>query len=414
MINKSIVAAVFAVAVLSGCDRDAGRFENKLFFDASDFKNEVRVAVDENVTEMSRLVTVSMARPEDHDIEISFVESPELLDTYREAYYDPETELLPEGHCDLSLLQTVIKAGEVTSAPVTFEFTDLGADALDYDKSYVLPVTVQAEGMDALPRARTMYFLVRQAALVNMAADFTSNFAWPEWGGFTEVSDMSEFTMEALVCGQDFSNGSKIHTIMGIEDCFLIRAGDLGIEPNQIQVAFAYKNPETNSIMRGSVTSPDMLLGTDTWHHIAVTFSSGDIKAYLDGKMMAEGKCSVKDTKGNVTDITSIDFAVEHSDEADNKPRCFWVGYSYDDGRPFNGMMTEIRVWKKALTGEEINSDSHFYKIYPDAGTGQFPEELVAYWKFTDEKGSTVKDWSMYGHDLTADHDFVWCQIDLP
>ena len=99
-----------------------------------------------------------------------------------------------------------------------------------------------------------------------------------------------------------------------------------------------------------------------------------------DGKLKASGQTVTdkKDEHGNPVLIDKINFAVPHSDESDGKPRCFWIGYSYDDKRSFDGMMGEIRVWNKVLTAEEINAKDHFYKIDPAS------EGLVSYWKFND------------------------------
>lgn len=424
--KNRILILVLSIMAIAGCDRTDGTFENRIFIDADDFANEVRVAVDEDVREMQRTMIVAMAQPLQHDLEISFLKSPELLDTYRQAYYDPEAELLPDGHCDISSLKAVIRAGEVSSDEITFDFVKLGeGEGLDYTKRYVLPVTIAAEGVEALPRAKTMYFVVRQAALVNVAADMASNNAWPEWGAFSKVNNMTDFTFEALINAHAFNNKSAVHTIMGIEDKFLLRVGDTGIPSGQIQLAYAHKT-EDGLTYRGNITAANMQLATDRWYHLALTFDGGEdktdgaeVKIYLDGILKTEGKCSVKvkdaDTNVETTvGITSVDFMIPHSDEMNDKPRCFWVGYSYDSDRSFNGMMSEVRVWNRALTADEINAENHFYKLYPDAVTGEFPEDLIAYWKFNEEKGKTIKDWSVYGNDMTGDHDFVWYSVELP
>lgn len=176
--KKNIVSVILTVVILSGC-YDDGLVENRLFIDAYSFKNELRVATDENVTVMSRKLTVSIAQPLSHDLEVTFVPSPELLETYRVAYNDPDVELLPEGHCDLSGLNATIKSGAVSSDEVSIDFVKLGEDGgLDYDNEYVLPVTIRAEGIEVLPSAKTMYFIVRKAALMNVAGGMMYNSAW--------------------------------------------------------------------------------------------------------------------------------------------------------------------------------------------------------------------------------------------
>lgn len=416
-----LAGAIFSLFMFAGCERGGDGFDNMLFIDADNLKNEVRVALDENVETITKDMVVSMARPLAYDVEISFSESPELLDTYRQAYYDPEAKLLPSGHYDLTSLKAVIKAGNISTGNVALQFCNLKeGQGLDYDKCYVLPVTISAEGMETLPRARTMYFVVRKASLVNIAADMASNCAWPEWDGFQEVNDMTHFTFEALVLGHAFKNQSQVHTIMGIEDKFLIRSGDAGLPGNQLQIAWAYKSDEDKTY-RGGITAANMQLKPDVWYHLAVTFDGGEdkengaeIKVYINGKVRQSGFCNATNDDKELIPIKSVNFMVKHSDESQYQPRCFWVGYSYDKERSFNGMMSEIRVWSKTLSESEINAPNHFYKLYPDAITKEFPKELVAYWKFNEAKGKTVKDYSSYGKDLTADHDFLWYPVDLP
>lgn len=415
---KAIFSAFVAGIAFSSCQDDGKSFDNKMFIDGDNYKSEVRVATDENMSEMTRTMTVSIARPLDSDLEISVVKSPEMLDTYRQAYYDSSAELLPDEYCDISSVKSVIKSGFVSSSEMEFKFVNLDK-GLDFSKTYVLPVSIVSDKISALPRAKTMYFVVTEAALVNSAAYLASNCAWPEWGAFSEVENMEHFTMEALVQGQAFDNESYIHTIMGIEDRFLLRVGDAGSPTNQLEVAYAAKGDDDQTY-RGKITSSNMQLNKNQWYHIAVTFDGGadktdgaDLKVYFDGKLRAEGKCKAESGEKTFA-IKSVNFMEAHSDEMDNKPRCFWIGYSYDSKRSFNGLMSEVRVWKKVLTEEELNAPNHFYKLYPDSESGQFDADLVAYWKFSEGSGATVKDWSMYGNDLTADHDLVWYSVSLP
>lgn len=415
---KAILSAFVTGVALFSCQNDGSDFENQMFIDGDSYKNEVRVATDENMSEMTKTMTVSIAQPLDYDVEVSVVKSPELLETYRQAYYDEKAELLPEKYCDISSVKSVIKSGFVTSSEMEFKFVNLN-DGLDYSKTYVLPVSIVADKINALPRAKTMYFVIKEAALVNDAAYMASNCAWPEWGAFSEVKNMTHFTFEALVQGLAFDNESSIHTIMGIEDCFLLRVGDAGLATNQLQVAYAAKDDEDKTY-RGSITSSNLQLEKGKWYHIAVTFDGGEdkvdgaaIKVYFDGKLRAEGNCKAE-AGDNSFAIKSVNFMVNHSDEMDNKPRCFWIGYSYDSKRSFDGLMSEVRVWKKVLSEEELNAPNHFYKLYPDSSTGMFDENLVAYWKFNEGKGAIIKDWSVYGNDLTSDHDPAWYSVSLP
>ena len=410
-----ILTCALAILAIASCKSNDEVFENKAFIDATEYKNEVRVAIDENVQSLSRSLYVSVAKPEDQDLNVSFVVSPELVDTYRSAYYDEDAELLPEANYNSEALSAIIKAGDVKSSAAKIDFINLGKDKLDYTKSYVLPVTVQCDKIDVLQRAKTMFFVVKKASLINYVADINSNLAYPEWGEFDEVESLEQCTMEAYVNAHSFNNKGKVHTIMGIEDHFLIRVGDSNIPSNQIQVAVGGYVKALNTSKRGDLTSDKLKLKTDRWYHIAVTFNKGFTEIYLDGKLIAAKDISNLGTatiEGEPVEITfkEIKMKVPHSDESDGKPRCFWIGHSYDDGRCFDGMISEVRVWNRVLTADEINSENHFYKLYNPADD----ESLLAYWKFDEGVGKNIKDHSKYGNDLVADHDCVWYPVSLP
>lgn len=412
--NIVIYGFIAAALALVGCSKQQDSFENKLFVNANSYRNEVRVATDEGVKTLNRSVELGIAQPMSNDIHVNFVKSPELLDIYRRAYYDPEVELLPENVCDLSGVEAVIRAGDVASKPVTLTFN--GLDKLDYTKSYVLPVSIKSDGIEVLNSSRTLYYVVKEASLVNCVAELKSNRAWPVWDNFDKVKNLETFTMEALINCHAFNNDSKIETVMGVEDHFLVRIGDVTIPSNQIQIAVAYKDVEGGSTYRRDVTDAALQLRTDRWYHIAVTFDKGNVKVYLDGRLRAQNDISAignrpgKDGNLETVYFKSVDFGAAHSEEDDGKPRCFWVGYSYNQDRFLDGMIAEARLWNKVLTVEEINKPNHFYKLYAD----EIDESLLAYWKFSDGTGKSVKDWSIYGNNLTAEQELIWYPVSLP
>ena len=83
--------------------------------------------------------------------------------------------------------------------------------------------------------------------------------------------------------------------------------------------------------------------------------------------------------------------------------------------------MTEIRIWNKVLTEEEINAPDHFYTVDPKS------EGLYSYWKFTEGQGSTIEDATgngnkLYGetyvrkqgNDNKGDEGIKWVEVALP
>lgn len=411
---KTMFILLSAVALLS-CDRQNDSFENKLYIDAVNLRNEVRVATDEGVSELVRSIKVAMAQPVSQDINVTLKRSDSLFDTYRQAYYHEDAVLLPEEYCNLSDLNAVVRAGDVSSEDIDVVFTNL--DKLDYSKQYVLPVTISADGISVLERARTMYFVIKEASLVNYVAEMKDNRAWPIWDNWEKVSYLEQFTMECLINCHGFNNSSDILTVMGVEDHFLIRIGDVTIPTNQIQIALAYKDVEGGSTNRADVTDASLQLRTDRWYHLAVTFNKGFVQVYLDGRLKVEADRSVIGSRPNTETgeleniiFENVNFAAPHSDESDGKPRCFWVGYSYDSNRSLDGMIAEARLWNRVLTKEEINAPNHFYKLYDS----EIDESLLAYWKFNEGAGKVVKDYSLYGKDLEAEHQLIWYPVELP
>ena len=405
---------IFAAALaLVGCSKQDGSFENKMFIKADSYRSEVRVATDEGVKTLKRSLSVAIAQPLENDIDVKVVKSPELLETYRKAWYEPAAELLPDENCDLEGLSTVLRGGDVASKDIELTFT--GLDKLDYSKVYVLPVTIVSDGVAVLERAKTMYYVVKEASLVNYVADLKGNRSWPVWDNWDQVKNLETFTMEVLINCHAFNNESKILTVMGVEDHFLVRIGDVTIPTNQIQIACAYKDVEGGSTLRADLTDPSLQLKVDRWYHLAVTFNKGYIKVYLDGRLRAEKDLTnigtvVRDGVQIPIEFKAVDFSAPHSDESDGKPRCFWIGYSYDSKRCLDGMIAEARLWNKVLSAEEINAPNHFYKLYPS----DINASLLAYWKFDDAAGKAVKDYSIYGNNLSSDHDILWRPVSLP
>lgn len=384
--NTYIIAAV-AVVLLAGCKNDdpsRTHYDNKLYISAASFTEELLMK--SNVATDSRQIVARIAKPEQQPIEVVFAPAPELLETYRNAYYDAQAELLPAGHYAIDEPRTILTEGTVASAPVAVRFIDL--NLLDREARYVLPVTIaSAAGIEVLESARTLYFVFKGASLVNVVADIDQNWAWPAWKNAAPVTDMARFTLEALVYGDTF--GREISTILGIEGVFLVRLGDTGLPRNQIQIAT--KNDK-------NLTDAALQLEPKRWYHLAVTFDAGAVTVYIDGAARCSG----------TVNASPVNFGVEHSDEADGKPRCFWIGYSYDANRCFDGKVSEVRIWNRVLSSEAINAPEHFYQVAPDA------DGLVAYWKFDEGTGRSVKDHTAYGNDLTAFDDLEWVKVELP
>ena len=85
-IYNKITLSLLALAAVLSCNKMGDKFENKAFINTENLRNEVRVATDEGVIALTKNITVGIAQPEQNDINVTVVKSPELLETYRTAY----------------------------------------------------------------------------------------------------------------------------------------------------------------------------------------------------------------------------------------------------------------------------------------------------------------------------------------
>lgn len=415
-----------AACMLCGCDNgNEHHYENKIFINGKSFTSELRVNTEEGMTTMTRTLSVGMGQLENKDIRVRFTPAPEKLNTYRKAYYDSEAVLLPEENYVLEMSEAVISQGTVTSDAVPVTFT--GLDELDLSNyRYVLPLSISTpDGLPVLSSARTIYFVVKEASLINVVADIKENFGWPaggaavpedirpnmkdfdmhDWKNPEPFKDLTNFTVEMLVMLNSYKDrsieGSAIQTLFGIEDLFLLRVGDARIPESWLQMALGFP-PESGGETADrstSISNGNMRLRLGQWYHIAATFDTGDVRVFINGQPVGSTKYP----------LPSIDFSAPRSDEMDSRPRCLWLGYSYDSSRWVDGKFAELRFWNRTLTSEELNATNHFYRVSPDS------EGLIGYWKLNDGEGSSVaKDYSPYGNDMEFAKTPVWVEVELP
>lgn len=239
-------------------------------------------------------------------------------------------------------------------------------------------------GIDVLPSARSVYYIFKGAALINVVAGIAENRAWPDWKDASPVTNMRTFTLEALINGNAFKN--QISTIMGIEGKFLVRIGDSGVDPNQIQVASSRNL--TNSVSNSEA---------GRWYQVAVTrVGKRESIPRRCGEVQRQRRYFVRE------------FRRSPFRRIGRQARCFWIGYSYASDRYFDGQISEVRIWNKALTPEEIS---------PRSISTRWPQLPTDWWptgNSTKEPGKTLKDQTSYGNDLTVEKELKWVNVSLP
>lgn len=202
------------------------------------------------------------------------------------------------------------------------------------------------------------------------------------------VSNQNVLTFECLLRGDSFKagNGSAVNSLFGVEGSWLLRIGDVApLADNQLEVASAgWQTPIT--FERGE------------WYHLAIVWDYPNRKgyAYLNGELVEEHAISKQ------AQIAGT-----------NNQRCR-IGASYLDGstnnRYFDGAVAEMRVWNVARTADEIAENMYQYDTDENGTSG-----LLAYWKFNDGEGNTVKDYSGNNRNITSiGGNITWEDVALP
>lgn len=254
-----------------------------------------------------------------------------------------------------------------------------GSDA----RECVVTLTEKNAPDNAEPQTLQITVTQKPKGLIECVADMRKSRTYFEsFKNSGALSNMKESgTMEALVNIQDVRAAGSISTIMGIEGKFLLRMGDVGVAWNQLQLA-TYSGNKTDA----SLTLDE----TNKWYHIAVTWSGINLNFYIDGKLIYTTFLSL---------YSGLDFAVAYRGYESEYSRAFWIGYSYNADRYFPGYMSEVRIWNRALSEEEINSENHFYSVPVDSNG------LVGYWKLNEGSGYSVIDSSPSGNNMSGEHD---------
>lgn len=286
-----------------------------------------------------------------------------------------------------------------TDGKLKFTYQDLPEGTI---RSCTATLTEKKPAAGAQPLTVLLMFSQKPKGVITTAVNMTGTRAWPAWNDPAPVTNMKAFTLEALVNPTVVRYSGSLSTIMGIEGKFLVRLGDVGIPWYQVQVCWDSGKSGYWGNIEGKLSNSNMKVNLNEWTHIAVTFGEGTVKVFINGE-----------EKGSTTtDVpASVNFGITHNDEqapqGQQITRCFWVGYSYESTRDFQGMMSELRIWNRVLTADELANEARRYSVDPKS------EGLVTYWKCDEGQGNVIKDHTSYRNDLASDG-LKWEPVSLP
>ena len=369
---KKIVFAFCAIALLTACQRSLidseGLYRNGVVSFQAASNGEMAAFLE---TSGPVTFTIASSSKVDKDVTVNFepVRDTAVLAAFNQSQ-GTNYWFLPEGNVSLSGRSTVIKAGSAVSEPVTAE---VDIDGFRNGVIYCLPLKITGTNTEQRPIPGQEYaYLVIRGYVYASAANLPggSYFEMP-----TTVSDpalsLEVCTMEIRVKANSWASANPfISSVIGVEENFLLRFGDISCDPNQLQLAG-----------QGVSITSKAHFDTGKWYHIAVVADGvkQTCDLYINGELDSSTPMGGKGI--NLGKVYNSKFAIGMSER----------------GRYLNGQVSEARVWGRLLSPTElINGQCSIADPVKEARENK----LLGYWKLDAENRG--KDLTGNGYDGIA------------
>lgn len=374
--KKITILSIFALLLcIAGCKQE-GEFGDAIYMTGTLSHPVIRFAIDGQST---YALTVTATNKVSVEQQVTIKPSPELLEVYNASnnrnYVAPPTDSYSLDNGNL-----VIEKGKYVSSQA--ELSVYG-EKLEKGKAYCLPITITSTKGEygVLESSRTAYIVFNQIIISKVADINAMYYSVPTFmgEGADDVNAMNQMTMECKVYVNSFCNSSPyISSIIGIEERFLLRFGDVSCDKSQLQLAAGAVGGKKYPM------TLDQRFATGRWYHLAAVYDGKTIIIYVDGKAMS----SVNTAGGQV------DLSWDYMDG-------FHIGRS-ERGRYLDGWVSEARVWNIARTASELQDGV----CYVDP----ISKGLVAYWNFdgTLQDDGSVRDLTGHGHNAIPSSTPKW------
>ncbi len=375
-----LIATILALAALAvGCQKSQ-EYKEVVFFTGTEASVLTNVYID---GPSSIAVSITSSRKMTEDVTVTVAVDETALESYN-SLNGTDYAMVPANSFKLSSNSTVIRAGSATSEPIELQITSM--DDMEFGKLYCLPlrITDVSDGTAVLEASKNRLVVLNQLIKtrgINLNGSWyvsmDSMFEKPE------LNELEACTLEIRMFANRWSTLSHgISSLIGVEENFLLRIGDVSIggvdEPRSILNAAGHGATI-------SATSAPLSLGR--WYHVAMVDNGTEMKIYIDGVEVATGNTA------NAKAI-NLGFAYQAS--------YFSVGRSASDIRPFHGIVSEARAWRRALTPIELVNNQCY--INPATAEG-----LIGYWRLDEVNESGVfPDLSGNGYDGIPSANPTW------
>ena len=352
--KKLLTYSILALSsLLAACQPENDVIENSVYLTDAQNASAKTIAIDENGA--STLVSSRLGRSVATDVTIEYGVNVDALHTYN-SKNGTDYQLLPESYYSFSEMKGVIKAGQISSSPITLNIKPFGSD-IDVSKKYAVPVSIlHADGVEIMESSSNLMILLDRVIVTSvpyLTADCSaieyeleSPVEYPkwtiEWNLCMDRFDRNNITQWRLYQGRPNTKGMALYT----------RFGDVTCKHNQFQSKVGSSKPE-------SVTE----FTPKKWYHIAVTYDGANYKLYVDGELDSQ---------------TPIPGYVAMTNK---------IGFGNDAG--MYGKVSELRFWSVARSQAEIVNN--MYIVPADS------EGLEVYWKCNEGEGNIIQDYSGKG-----------------
>ncbi|ASZ12246.1 DUF1735 and LamG domain-containing protein [Chitinophaga pendula] len=365
---KQIIPIVIMLLLATGifsCKKET--YSDALFITGTETNSSTALTVDQSAS--STAISITSSGLASNDITVQLAIDTTLIAAYNQAnrknYKAPPSDLY-----SLSKGTVIIKSGTHISDAVAF--TMRSNQGLQEGVSYMVPVTIShvSGGEKVLASSKTIFIIINKV-IRSTVASITENYFKCDFSkNNDQLKNMRAISYEARVLVNNFDDHSPfISSLMGIEETYLLRFGDVTISKDQLQQA------------GGKPLTVPTSFATGRWYHIASTYDGSVQRIYVDGVL------AVQESVSRTIDLTNTWAGGFH------------LGYSAD-GRLLDGLISECRVWSKALTQAEIQDGM--------CGVNPASPGLVAYWKLNEGTGNTAFDLSGNKHDAVAQRNVTW------
>ncbi|MFV0323818.1 MAG: DUF1735 and LamG domain-containing protein [Bacteroides xylanisolvens] len=373
--NKHILKylAFYAVAILlNSCnDSESELLEPKVYFENKEYALEIPDNQESMTYDLQARVSSMCSSSVDVSYEIA---DASLVEAYNKRF-GTAYEAFDASSAGLSAEVTTVPGGEIYTEKTTLQFSNL--ENVKEGKPALLPVRIKSASLPVSDGADVVYFIITRPVRIMKAGNFN----------YTHVkiplplnSPFRSVTYEALIYINRLGNNN---TIMGCEGVLVLRIGDEALPDGHndwLQIAGSKQFHSTQAF------------GTGKWYHVAYTYdySSGQTALYINGNKMVESNWGT----------ATFDMATAAGGFFIGRIAGFMWGE-----RPFNGYMSEVRLWNVARTENQLKQNmlmvdptteglAAYYKLN---GTDQYQKDSKWYIKDASGHLDGVCNLSSYG-----------------